>query len=385
LKATQKLRELGQSFWLDHITHDLLTSGAFESYVEEFSVTGLTFNPRFLNCAIKNSSAYDAAIRKKLKEDKLGEELFYELALEDLRHAADLLRPIYDQTDGLDGWVSLEVSPLLAQDTECILAAAKDLYARMRRPNIFIKIPGTHEGLPAVEEAIFAGIPVNVTLLFSHEHYLAAAEAFLRGIERRITAGCKPNVHSVASMSVSRWDVAVRDRVPNPLRNKLGVTVARRTYKAYRDLLSSPRWQHVHNAGVRPQRLLWSDTETVDSGTSGDFYIRDLTAPFSIITLSESTLKALTDCGDLGMSMPADGESCETVLGCFAQAGIDIDTLSAEFQAEDAVSAVKSWIELMSEIASKSVSLVQAEWNKTAGRLAHREGEAGRRNDGESN
>jgi transaldolase len=379
LKATQKLRELGQSFWLDHITHDLLTSGAFESYVEEFSVTGLTFNPRFLNCAIKNSSAYDAAIRKILKEDKLGEELFYELALEDLRHAADLLRPIYDQTDGLDGWVALEVSPLLVHDTECTLAAAKDLYARMRRPNLFIKIPGTHEGLPAVEEAIFAGIPVYVTLLFSREHYLAAAGAFLRGIERRIAAGRKPKVDSVASMSVNRWDAAVMDRVPDPLRNKLGVAVARRTYKAYRDLLSSPRWQQVHNAGVRPQRLLWSDTETVDSGISGDFYIRDLTAPFSIIALSENTLKALPDWGDLGMSMPADGEGCEVVFGRFAKAGIDIDALSADFQVEDAASAVKSWIELMSGIASKSAALVQAEWKTTTGRPTHREGAAGRR------
>ena len=362
MKATRKLRELGQSLWLDHITHDLLTSGTFESYVEEFSVTGLTFNPSFFNCAIKNSSAYDAAIRRKLKQDKLGEELLYELALEDLRHAADLLRPIYDQTDGLDGWVSLEVSPLLVRDTECTLAAAKDLYARMQRPNIFIKIPGTYEGLPAVEEAIFAGIPVNVTLLFSREHYLAAAGAFLCGIERRIAAGRKPNVGSVASMSVSRWDAVVMDRVSDPLRNKLGVALARRTYKACCDLLSSPRWQRAYSAGARPQRLLWAGTETVDPGTSEDFYIRALTAPFSIITMSESTLKALTDCGDLGMSMPADGEGCEAVLGCFALAGIDIDALSAEFQFEDAVSAVKSWIELMSEIASKSAALVQAEW-----------------------
>jgi transaldolase len=279
----------------------------------------------------------------------------------------------------VDGWVSLEVSPLLVHDTECTLAAAKDLYARMRRPNLFIKIPGTHEGLPAVEEAIFAGIPVYVTLLFSREHYLAAAGAFLRGIERRIAAGRKPKVDSVASMSVNRWDAAVMDRVPDPLRNKLGVAVARRTYKAYRDLLSSPRWQQVHNAGVRPQRLLWSDTETVDSGISGDFYIRDLTAPFSIIALSENTLKALPDWGDLGMSMPADGEGCEVVFGRFAKAGIDIDALSADFQVEDAASAVKSWIELMSGIASKSAALVQAEWKTTTGRPTHREGAAGRR------
>lgn len=362
MKATQKLHELGQSLWLDHITRDLLTSGAFESYVEEFSVTGLTFNPSFFNCAIKNSSTYDAAIRKKLKEDKLGEELFYELALEDLRHAADLLRPIYDQTDGLDGWVSLEVSPLLVHDTECTLAAAKDLYARMRRPNIFIKIPGTYEGLPAVEEAIFAGIPVNVTLLFSREHYLAAAGAFLCGIERRIAAGRKPNVGSVASMSVSRWDATVMGRVPDPLRNKLGVAVARRTFKAYCGLLSSPRWQRAHEAGVRPQRLLWTDRETVDSGTSGDFYIRALAAPFSIITLSERTLKVLADCDDIGMPITADGGDCEVVLGCFAQAGIDIDALSTELQDEDTASAVRSWIKLLSGIASKSATLVQPQW-----------------------
>jgi len=362
LKAIQKLHELGQSLWLDHITHDLLDSGTFENYVEELSVTGLTFNPSFFNCAIKNNSAYDASIRKKLKEDKLGEELFFELALEDLRHAADVLRPIYDQTDGVDGWVSLEVSPLLAHDTECILAAAKDLHTRLRRPNIFIKIPGTNEGLPAVEEAIFAGIPVNVTLLFSREHYLAAAGAFLRGIERRIAAGRKPNVDSVASMSVSRWDVAVKDRVPDSPHNKLGVALARRTYKACRDLLSSLRWQRVYSAGARPQRLLWADTETVDPGTSEDFYIRALTAPFSVITMSERTLKILADCDDIGVMMPEDGGDCEVVLGRFAEAGIDVDALSTELQHEDAASAVKSWIELLSGIASKSAALVQAEW-----------------------
>lgn len=362
MKATQKLRELGQSLWLDHITHDLLNSGTFEKYVEELSVTGLTSNPSLFNRTIKSSSIYDAAIRKKLKEDKLGEELFYELALEDLSHAADLLRPIFEQTDGVDGWVSLEVSPLLVHDTECTLAAAKDLYARMRRPNLFIKIPGTSEGLPAVEEAIFAGIPVNVTLLFSREHYLAAAGAFLRGIERRIAAGSKPNVHSVVSMSVSRWDVAVMSRVPDSLHNKLGVALAQRTYKACCDLLSSPRWQRAYSAGARPQRLLWAGTETVDPGTSEDFYIRALKAPFSIITLTESTLKTLADCDDIGVMMPEEGGDYEDVLGCFAQAGIDIDALSTELQHEDAASAVKSWIELLSGIASKSAALVQAEW-----------------------
>ena len=361
MKATQKLHEIGQNLWLDH-THDLLSSGTFESYIEEFSVTGLTSNPNVFDYAIKNSPAYDASIRKIIKEDKMGEELYYEHALDDLRHAADLLRPIYDQTDGVDGWVSLEVSPLLAHDTECILAAAKDLYTRLRRPNLFIKIPGTYEGLPAVEEAIFAGIPVNVTLLFSREHYLAAAGAFLRGIERRIAAGREPNIHSVASLSVSRWDAAVIGRVPEPLRNKLGAAVAQRTYKAYCDLLSSPRWQRACNAGARPQRLLWVGTETVDPGTSNVFYIRALAVPFSIITLSERTFKALADCNDIGMLMPADGGDCEIVLGCFAQAGIDVDALSTELQHEDAASAVKSWIELLSGIASKSAAIVQAQW-----------------------
>ncbi|MGB8332921.1 MAG: transaldolase [Desulfobacterales bacterium] len=362
MKATQKLHELGQSLWLDHITHDLLNSGTIKNYIGELSVTGLTFNPSFFNCAIKNSSVYDAAIRKTLKVDKMGEELFYELALEDLGLAADLLRPIYDQTGGLDGWVSLEVSPLLAHDTECALAAAKDLYARLRRPNFFVKIPGTKEGLPAVEEAIFAGIPVNVTLLFSREHYLAAAGAFLRGIERRIADGLKPNVSSIASMSVSRWDAAVMGRVPDSLRNKLGVAVAQRTYKTYCDLLSSPRWQRANNAGARPQRLLWVGTETVDPGTSNVFYIKALAAPFTINTMSESTLRVFADHGELGALMPADGGDSEFVLGCLAETGIDIDALSAELQDEDATSAVNSWIELMSVIACKSAALVQFQW-----------------------
>jgi transaldolase len=362
LKANRKLHEIGQSIWLDHITHDLLNSATFERRFEEFSVTGLNFNPSIFNCTLRGSSIYDAAIRKKLKEDKLGEELFYELALEDLSHAADLLRPIFEQTDGVDGWVSLEVSPLLVHDTEYTLAAAKDLYTRLRRPNIFIKIPGTKEGLPAVEEAIFAGVPVHVTLLFSREHYLAAADAFLRGIERRMAAGRKPNVHSVASMSVSRWDVAVKGRVPDSLHNKLGVALARRTYKACCDMLSSPRWQRAQSAGARPQRLLWAGTEAVDSRTSEDFYIRALTAPFSIITLSESALKTLADCDDIGVMMPEDAGDYEDVLDCFARAGIDVDALSAELQFEDAASAVKSWIELLSGIASKSAALVQAEW-----------------------
>ena len=289
MKATQLLHNLGQSLWLDNITRDLLDNGTLRQYVDELSVTGLTSNPTIFDHAIKNSTAYDAAIRKKLKEGKSGEALFFELALEDLTQAADLFRPIWDKTNGVDGWVSLEVSPLLAHDTASTLAAAKELHARAERPNLFIKIPGTKEGLPAIEEAIFAGVPINVTLLFSREHYVAAAEAFLRGIERRIDAGLNPNVGSVASVFISRWDVAVMNKAPEALRDRLGIAIAERTYKAYRALLGSPRWQRVYNAGARPQRLLWASTGTKDPKASDVLYIKALAAPFTVNTKPEGT------------------------------------------------------------------------------------------------
>ena len=288
---------------------------------------------------------------------KSGEALFFELALEDLTRAADLFRPIYDRTNGVDGWVSLEVSPLLAYDTASTLAAAKDLHARAGRPNLFIKIPGTKEGLPAIEEAIFAGVPINVTLLFSREHYVAAAEAFLRGIERRIDAGLKPDVGSVASVFISRWDAAVAGKVPDALRNQLGIAIAKRTYKACRDLLASPRWQRVYNAGARPQRLLWASTGTKDPKASDILYIKALAAPFTVNTMPEGTLKALADHGELGAMLPADGGDCEEVLAQFAKAGIDVDALAAQLQDEGAKSFVKSWNELMGVIASKSAAL----------------------------
>jgi transaldolase len=336
-----------------------LNSGTFKHYIEELSVTGVAFNPSIFEGAIKNGSTYDAAIRKKLNEDKMGEELIYELAVEDLSHAADLLRPIYEQTDGVDGWVSLAVSPLLTHDTECTLAAAEDLYSRVRRPNLFIEIPCTNAGLPAVEEAIFAGIPINVTLLFSREHYLAAAGAFLRAIERRIATGLKPNVGSVASMPVSRWDAAVMGRVPDALRNKLGVALARRTYKAYCELLSLPRWQHVHNAGARPQRLLWAATEISDAKTADGLCINALAAFLTVITMSEGALKNFAGSGEIGTLMPTDGGDCEAVLARFAQAGIDIDAMAVELQNEGVASSVNSWFELLSGIASKSAALFQ--------------------------
>jgi transaldolase len=359
MKATQSLHNLGQSLWLDNITRDLLTSGTLRRYINELSVTGLTSNPTIFDHAIKNSTAYDAAIRQKLEQGKSGEQLFFELALEDITQAADLFRPIWDKTDGVDGWVSLEVSPLLAYDTASTLAAAKELHSRAARPNVFIKIPGTAQGLPAIEEAIFAGVPVNVTLLFSREQYAAAAEAFLRGVERRIEAGLKPDVGSVASVFVSRWDGAVMGKVPESLRNKLGIAVAMRTYKMYRDLLDSPRWHRAFNAGARPQRLLWASTGTKDPAASDVLYIRALAAPFTVNTMPEGTLKAMGDHGQVGPALPADGGDCEAVLSQFAQAGIDTAALASQLQDEGAKSFVKSWNELMSVIAAKSATLAK--------------------------
>ena len=360
MKATQLLHNLGQSLWLDNITRDLVNSGTLKRYIDELSVTGLTSNPTIFDHAIKNSSSYDAAIGKVLDEGESGEKLFFELALEDLTRAADLFRPTFDRTNGVDGWVSLEVSPLLAHDTASTLAAAKSLHTRAGRPNLLIKIPGTKEGLPAIEESIFAGVPINVTLLFSREQYIAAAEAFLRGIERRIDAGLQADIGSVASVFVSRWDAAVADKVPAALKNRLGIAMAKRTYKAYRELLGSPRWERIYNAGARPQRLLWASTGTKDPKASDVLYIKALAAPFTVNTMPEGTLKALADHGDLSEIMSADGGDCEAVLDQFAAAGIDIDDLGAKLQDEGAKSFVSSWNDLMDVIASKSATLAKA-------------------------
>ena len=357
MKATQLLHNLGQSIWLDNITRDLLNSGTLKRYIDDLSVTGLTSNPTIFDHAIKNSSAYDTAISSQLQSGKSGEELFFELALDDITGAADQFRPIYDRTNGVDGWVSLEVSPMLAHDTASTLREAKELYARAARPNLFIKIPGTKEGLPAIEEAIFAGIPVNVTLLFSRDQYLAAAEAFLRGVERRIDAELNPNVGSVASVFVSRWDTAVASKAPEALRNRLGIAVAMRTYSAYRNLLDSPRWQRVYNAGARPQRLLWASTGTKDPKASDILYVKALAAPFTVNTMPEATLKALAEHSDLGTILAADGGDCEEVLAQFAKAGIDIDALATQLQDEGAKAFVKSWNELMEVIQTKSAAI----------------------------
>jgi transaldolase len=357
MKATKLLHDLGQSLWLDNITRDLLDSGTLKQYIKELSVTGLTSNPTIFDHAIKNSTAYDAAISKELASGMSNEALFFELALEDLTRAADLFRPIYEKTNGIDGWVSLEVSPLLAHDTASTLAAAKDLFARAARPNLLIKIPGTKEGLPAIEEAIFSGIPINVTLLFSREQYLAAAEAFLRGIERRIDADLDPNVGSVASVFISRWDGAVVNKTPDELHNQLGIAIAKRTYKAARTLLGSPRWTRVYNLGARPQRLLWASTGTKDPKASDILYIKSLAAPFTVNTMPEGTLKALAAHTELGELLPADGGNCEEVIAQFTKAGIDVDALATRLQDEGAASFVKSWNELMGVISSKSAKL----------------------------
>jgi len=357
MKATQLLHDLGQSIWLDNITRDPLDNSTLARYIDVLSVTGLTSNPTIFDHAIKNSSAYDAAIRGGLAKGKSGEALFFELAMADITRAADLFRPTHNKTNTVDGWVSLEVSPLLAHDTTSTLREAKDLFERAARPNLFIKIPGTKEGLPSIEEAIFAGVPINVTLLFSREHYLAAAEAFLRGIERRLDAGLNPNVGSVASVFISRWDAAVMSKAPNDLRDQLGIAIAKRTYKAYRSLLGSPRWQRVYNAGARPQRLLWASTGTKDPKASDILYVKALAAPFTVNTMPEGTLKALAEHTELGSLLPADGGDCEEVLAKFAKGGIDVDALAAELQDEGAKSFVKSWNDLMVVIASKSASL----------------------------
>ena len=360
MKTTQRLHDAGQSLWLDNITRSLLTGGTLARYVEDLSITGLTSNPTIFDHAIKNSHDYDAAIREKTAMGLSGEELFFELALEDLTRAADLFRPIHSATNGVDGWVSLEVSPTLAYDTSSTVAAARDLYARAGRPNLFIKIPGTAEGIPAIEEAIFAGVPVNVTLLFSREHYVAAAEAYIRGIERRVAAGLNPHVGSVASVFVSRWDSAVADKVPAELKGRLGIAMAQRTYKAYRDLLASDRWLRLLNVGARSQRLLWASTGTKDPKASDVLYVKSLAAPHSVNTMPEKTLLALADHGEIGAMLPHDGGDAEEVLDRFAQARVDLNALAAELQRDGAAAFVASWKELLACLVDKSQTLKKA-------------------------
>ena len=349
MKATAQLQELGQSLWLDNITREMLDSGQLQRYIDEFSISGLTSNPSIFDKAIK-SGAYDDEIRHKAAAAGDRETLFFELAIEDLRRAADLFAPMHQRTAGVDGWVSLEVSPLLAYDTARSIRSAADLHARAGRENVFIKIPGTERGLAAIEEATFAGVPVNITLLFSREQYLASAYAYMRGIERRIEAGLDPNVPSVASVFISRWDAAVIGRVPDHLRGRLGLAVGLKTYQAYRRLMDSNRWQRLANAGARTQRLLWASTSTKDPESPDTMYIDGLRAPHTINTMPESTLQAFADHGEVGKPIAADGGDAEATLAQFESAGIDVHALGRTLQSDGARSFVKSWEDLLSRI-----------------------------------
>jgi transaldolase len=360
MKPTTTLHNLGQSLWLDHVTRGLLNSGTLQRYIDELSVSGLTSNPTIFDQAISKSADYDADIASKAPSASSREDLFFELALADLNRAADMFRPIFDRTDGVDGWVSLEVSPLLAHDAAGSLETARKLHQRGGKPNLLIKIPGTREGLPAIEAAIFAGIPINVTLLFSREQYLAAADAYLRGVERRIEAGLNPAVTSVASLFVSRWDVAVSGKVPPELTNRLGIAVAQSAYKAYCELLASPRFQRAANSGARAQRFLFASTGTKDPKAADTLYVDALAAPFTINTMPEGTLKAVADHGKPGAPLRQDGGDSEAVLGEFAKAGIDIGGLAARLQDEGAQSFVKSWNDLMRCIEAKSAKITKA-------------------------
>lgn len=361
MKPTQQLHHDGQSLWLDNITRDLLTSGTLREYIDELGITGLTSNPTIFDHAFKSTSAYDASIAKAAARGLDEEQVFFELAIDDLRAAADLFWPIWERTHGVDGWVSLEVSPRIAYDPESTLKAAIDLHAKANRPNLFIKIPATAEGIPAIEEAIFAGVPVNVTLLFSREQYLAASDAYLRGIERRVAVGLDPFVASVASVFVSRWDTAHEStEQPDELHNQLGIAMAKLTYEAYRDMLDSDRWRRLANEGARPQRLLWASTGTKDPNASDVLYVRALAAPFTVNTVPEKTLLAFGDHGVVGDFLPTDGGNAEDVLARFTAAGVDVDELATRLLQEGADSFVASWDELIENIGAKTSALKAA-------------------------
>jgi transaldolase len=357
MTITKNLHDLGQSLWLDNITREILDDGTLRRYIEQYSVTGLTSNPTIFDEAIGKTAAYDKGIRQKAQAGLAGETLFIELALEDLRRAADLFRPEFDRTQGTDGWVSMEVSPLLASDTKGTLAAALHIHQQANRPNLYVKIPGTPEGVPAIEEAIFAGVPINVTLLFSREQYLRVAEAYIRGIERRIAAGLDPRISSVASVFVSRWDRAVADKVPADLVNRLGIAIMQRTYKAHCDLIAGKRWQDLEAKGARKQRMLWASTGTKDPKAPPGLYVEALAAPETVDTMPEKTLLAFAEKGQVNGVMAKDGGDAEAVLARFASAGVDVNALASQLQVDGAASFVKSWTELMQRIKDKSAAL----------------------------
>jgi len=357
MSMTKALHDLGQSIWLDNITREILDDGTLRRYIDQLSVTGLTSNPTIFDEAIGKTAAYDKGIRQKAAAGLAGEDLFIELALEDLRRAADLFRPEFDRTRGIDGWVSMEVSPLLANDTQGTIDAALRIHKQANRPNLYVKIPGTPAGVPAIEAAIFAGVPINVTLLFSREQYLKVADAYMRAIERRIAAGLDPKINSVASVFVSRWDRAVADKVPQELSNRLGVAIMQRTYRAHCELIAGKRWKDLEAKGARKQRMLWASTGTKDPKAPAGLYVEALAAPDTVDTMPEKTLLAIAASGSPTGVMPTDGGDAEEVLGRFARAGIDVNALAAQLQVDGAASFVKSWAELMQRIQEKSAAL----------------------------
>jgi transaldolase len=365
MTVTRQLHDLGQSIWLDNITRGILDDGTLARYIHEWSVTGLTSNPTIFDHAFKSGDAYDAAIRRESAAGKSGESLFFDLAIDDLQRAADLFRPVHDRTNGVDGWVSLEVSPLLAYDAAGTIAAAADLHGRAQRPNLFIKIPGTAEGAAAIEGSIYAGVPVNVTLLFSAEQYLAAADAYMRGIERRIADGRNPRIGSVASIFVSRWDVAVKDTVPPALRNRLGIAIAKRTYRAYRTVLASPRWRRLEAAGAQPQRLLWASTSTKDPTAPDTLYVEALAAADTINTIPAKTIAAFADHGRLSGVLAVDGGDAEDVLAEFTRAGVNDAMLAAQLQREGADSFDASWKDLLAGLATRRATLTHPDRTAT--------------------
>jgi transaldolase len=356
---TEKLHRLGQSLWLDDITRDLLDDGTLARYIAEWSVTGLTSNPTIFDHAITHSASYDGEIGHLLAKGVGGEDLFFALAIQDLSRAADLFLPIHQRTAAVDGWVSLEVSPLLAYDPKGTVDSAKKLHADAGRPNLFIKIPGTRAGLPAIEQAVFSGVPVNVTLLFSPQHYIAAADAYMTGLERRVEAGLAPDVRSVASLFISRWDRAVADIVPLRLKNRLGLAIGKLAYKAYRDQLDSDRWQRLANLGARSQRLLFASTGTKDPTASDTLYVEGLAAPNTVNTMPEATLKAMAGHGTVADVLRRDGSDGTNTLGEFAKSGVGIDALAEKLQADGAEAFVQSWRDLLQAIDTKSKALRQ--------------------------
>jgi transaldolase len=360
MNRTTLLRDAGQSLWLDNITREMLDDGTLRRYVDAFSITGLTSNPTIFDEAIGKTSAYDRGIRDKSRAGLSNETLFFELALEDLRRAADLFRPVFDATDGVDGWASIELSPLLAADTAGSIDAAKRIHAQSGRPNIFVKIPGTPAGVQAIEQSIFDGVPVNVTLLFSRDQYVAAAEAYRRGIERRLAAGRDARVASVASLFVSRWDRKVAGSVPAPLQNRLGIAIGGTVYRAYRESLAAPAWRALAGQGARPQRLLWASTGTKDPNASDTLYVEALAAPDTIDTMPEKTLRAFADHGNVHSLLAADGGDADATLGEFAKAGVDVNTIARQLQDEGAQAFVDSWTELLQRIADKRAALAES-------------------------